>query len=62
MSCEETVTIKLETYNEMKYELERLRKEVREKTIVKEVLPPIYGYLGMAIFVAIFIWSLHIGG
>jgi hypothetical protein len=59
MSCEETVTIKLETYNEMKYELERLRKEVQEKTIIKKVLPPIYGYVAMAIFVAIFIWQLH---
>jgi len=40
---ENTVTISLDKYEEMKSELERLRKENGEKTIYKYSPHPIYG-------------------
>ncbi len=45
----ETVTLSIETYEEMKAEIKSLRQQVQEKTIYKEVLPPIYGYVAMAL-------------
>lgn len=40
----ETVTISLETYESMKAELSLLRRQVQEKTIVKNVLPKPFGW------------------
>jgi hypothetical protein len=45
MQMEETVTLKLTTYNELLEELKYLKQKVEEKTIIKEILPSIYGYI-----------------
>ncbi len=47
----ETVTLSIETYEEMKAEIKSLRKQVEEKTIYKEVIPPVYGYVALALIV-----------
>ena len=52
----ETVTLSLETYEEMKKELKDLREQVKEKTIVKYYHHPIYGYVAMAILMGLFMW------
>lgn len=41
----ETVTLFLETYLNMKNEIKTLNEQVKEKTIVKYYLHPIYGYV-----------------
>ena len=41
-SKKETVTLNLNTYKEMEKELQVLREQVKQKTIYKEVLPPVY--------------------
>ena len=56
MSINETVTLSIETYEEMKVEIKSLRQQVKEKTIIKEVLPPIYGYVVLAILYVVFVW------
>ena len=50
-----TVTISLDKYEEMKSELERLRKENQEKTIYKYAMHPIYG-----IVLIVFMFTLAI--
>jgi hypothetical protein len=55
----ETVTILLETYDNMKLEIESLKKQVEEKTIIKEVYPPIFDYFSIAIIIVILIASLY---
>lgn len=45
----ETVTLSLETYEEMKKELKDLREQVKEKTIVKYYHHPIYGQVAFVI-------------
>ena len=57
VNINETVTLSLENYEEMKAEIKSLRQQVQEKTIIKEVkvVPPIYGYLGMIIVVFLFL-------
>ena len=63
MSINETVTLSIETYEEMKVEIKNLRQQVKEKTIIKEVLPPIYGYAVLAILSGVFfVWITLHGG
>lgn len=52
----ETVTLSLDTYKEMEKEIETLREQVKQKTIYKEVLPPIYGYVAMFILFGLFVY------
>ena len=57
----DTVTISLGTYNDMKAEIERLKKENKQKQIIKEVSPewfhvliPIcFALFGIGIFMAV---------
>ena len=46
----ETVKLSIETYEEMKAEIKSLHQQVKEKTVIKEVSPPIYLYIGLVIF------------
>lgn len=57
MQMEEIVTLKLTTYNELLEELKYLKQKVEEKTIIKEILPSIYGYIFLITFVSIIIFS-----
>lgn len=50
----ETVTLSLATYKEMEKEIETLRKQVKQKTIIKEVLPRIYGQVAMVVLFGLF--------
>ena len=52
----ETVTLSLETYEEMKKELKDLREQVKEKTIVKYYHHPIYGQVVLVILFGLFMW------
>ena len=52
----ETVTLSLETYEEMKKELNDLREQVKEKTIVRYYYHPIYGYVALVIIFGLFTW------
>ena len=53
----DTVTIGLETYKEMEAEIKSLRIQVQQKTIYKNILPPIYGHVMMC-FVIIFFFYI----
>jgi hypothetical protein len=55
---DEIVTISLEKYEDMKSELETLRKEVQKKTIIKYRLHPIYGYIFLAFMFLTFAFLL----
>lgn len=48
-----TVTIDLEKYESMKNEIKNLRKQVKEKTIYKEYLPTVWGYVVLFMLVII---------
>lgn len=52
----ETVTLSIETYENMKAKIKSLKEQVREKTIVKEVIPPIYGYVALVLVFGFYIW------
>jgi hypothetical protein len=54
---QETVTISLDTYKEMERELKTLRKQVQQKTIYRDAIPPIYGYLAIMVLMWFHIWS-----
>ena len=41
----ETVTLSLQNYEDMKQEIKTLKEQVKEKTIVKYQLHPVYGYV-----------------
>jgi hypothetical protein len=47
---QETVTLSLQTYEEMKEELKELKKLVQEKVIYRDVIPSVYGYVLMGLF------------
>lgn len=55
----ETVTLSIETYEEMKTEIKSLRQQIQEKTIYKDVLPPIYGYVAMAVVIGLWFYIFH---
>jgi hypothetical protein len=59
VNLNETVTLSIETYEEMKAEIKSLRQQVQEKTIYKEVLPPVYGYVAMAVVIGLWFYILH---
>lgn len=42
-----TVTLSVEDYEDLKEEIESLKKQVQEKTIYQDVIPPVYGWLGI---------------
>lgn len=48
------ITLSLEEYKAMEEELKSLRRQVKQKTIYVKILPPIYGWLSIAIL--LFIW------
>lgn len=58
VNLNETVTLSIETYEEMKAEIKSLRQQVQEKTIYKEVLPPIYGYVAIALLFSLWFYTL----
>jgi len=49
----ETVTLSLQTYKDMENELEILKKQVREKTIIKYYMHPIYGKIFFVIILMV---------
>ena len=49
---QETVTLSLDTYKEMEQELKTLRKQVQQKTIYRDAIPPIYGYVAIIILMS----------
>ena len=55
---DEIVTISLEKYEDMKSELETLRKEVKQKTVIKYRPHPIYGYIVLAFMFLTFAFLL----
>lgn len=57
VNLNETVTLSIETYEEMKAEIRILRQQVQEKTIYKEVLHPIYGYVAIAAFFSLWLYA-----
>jgi hypothetical protein len=59
VNLNETVTLSIETYEEMKAEIKNLRQQVEEKTIYKEVLPPVYGYVAMAVVIGLWFYMFH---
>ncbi len=54
----DTITMSLQKYEEMKQELKDLKIQVREKTIIKEVIPPIYGYVIAFILFALMSYNI----
>lgn len=52
-----TVTIDLETYKQMDEEIKSLRKQVQEKTIYRDVIPPIYGQIAMCLLIIFFVYT-----
>lgn len=50
----ETVTLSLQTYEDMKQEIKTLKEQVKEKTIVKNQLHPVYGYVMLFIMIGMF--------
>jgi cell division septum initiation protein DivIVA len=52
----ETVTLSLKTYEDMKEEIKNLKEQVKEKTIIKYSTHPVYGYVALSIMFALFIW------
>lgn len=57
----ETVTLSIETYEEMKEELKLLRQQVKKQTIIKEILPPVYGYVAGLIIIIVCIFFSTLG-
>lgn len=51
----DTVTLSIEKYEEMKNEIETLRKQVQEKTIYKYIIPPVYGYVCMIALIILYL-------
>jgi len=54
---QETVTLSLDTYKEMERELKTLRERVQQKTIYRDTIPPIYGYVAVMILLGLHFWS-----
>jgi len=52
----ETVTLSLQTYEDMKQEIKTLKEQVKEKTIVKYYNHPVYGYVALGIMFGLYIW------
>ena len=53
---EGTVTLSLKDYQEMKSEINLLKEQVKEKTIVKYYIHPIYGYVITALMFGVMFW------
>lgn len=53
-----TVTLSLETYEEMKKELKELREQVQEKTIVKYYRHPVYIQVALVMIFGLFMWLI----
>jgi len=60
----ETVTLTIETYEQMRDELKVLREQVKQKTIIKEVKPTWFELLPVILFFLVLfsIWGLTIWG
>lgn len=54
----ETVTISLQTYESMKDEINLLRRQVQEKTIVKNVIPKPFGWALVILAYAAFVFVM----
>ena len=54
----QTVTILLETYEKMKTEIKFLREQNKAKTIVRNIYPPIYGFVALVISIIVAIWHI----
>jgi len=55
---QDTVTISLETYKKMEAEIKSLRIQVQQKTIYKNILPPIYGQVMMCFIIIFFVYTM----
>jgi hypothetical protein len=52
----ETVTLSLETYEEMKNELKDLREQAKQKTVIKYYHRSIYEQVALVILFGLFMW------
>ena len=60
INLNETVTLSIAHYEEMKEELKLLRQQVQEKTIVKEVPNPILLSLSIAVLLILLFLLVHV--
>jgi len=56
---EGTVTIPIEKFEAMKQEITRLRNQNQQKTIIKEIIPQVYGKVALVLAVAFLVFLLH---
>ena len=52
----ETVTLSLQTYEEMKKEIKALKEKKKKKTIVKYYHHPVYGHVALAVIYFLFFY------
>ena len=60
ININETVTLSIQHYEEMKEELKTLRQQVQEKTVIKEAINPIYGFIGVLVLFTLLVLLFHI--
>lgn len=58
VNLNETVTLSVQTYEDMKEEIKSLKKLVQQNTIIEEVLPDKFWYIQQAIYVSFLIGTL----